>query len=235
MANQFTTTFPERFWEKVEKTDTCWNWTGAKNKFNYGQFYYNGKVRKAHRVSYLMKNGHYDESLVVAHKCDNPSCVRPDHLFLATQRENVNDMVAKKRHGAGQIVTQTYEEWLESRPNKSQKDLCSRGHRFSANNTRIKKIRERYARVCRTCQHETAKKDFVAYKVKNFVRGVENREKVVSGLIDKVHRLGVKCYYCGGSFECLDHYVPKKEKGPISVENINPSCNDCNQLRKNQF
>ena len=235
MANQFTTSFPERFWEKVEKTNDCWNWTAAKNKFNYGEFFYNGKVWKAHRVSYLIVNGEYDLSLKVAHKCDNPLCVRPDHLFLATQRENIIDMVKKGRHGSNQKTMQSYSDWLRERPNKSKFDKCSKGHEFSSKNTRIKRSGDRFLRVCRTCQYNTAKKDRVAYKVKSFVRGVENRGEIVQGLIDKINSSGVKCFYCGGPFECLDHYIPQKNNGEISVENINPSCNYCNQKRKSQF
>jgi hypothetical protein len=235
MANQFTTSFPERFWEKVEKTSSCWIWLGAKNKFNYGEFFYKGKVWKAHRISYLIENGEYDTSLNVAHKCDNPPCVRPDHLFLATQKQNMVDMVEKRRHGSGQKIMQSYDNWLAIRPNKSKDDLCPRGHEFSDSNTRIRLINNRYARVCKTCQYDTAKKDFVSYKVKNFVRGVENRKEIIEGLIDKINHLGVKCFYCEGDFECLDHYIPKKLNGPISIENINPSCNRCNQKRKSQF
>jgi 5-methylcytosine-specific restriction endonuclease McrA len=130
---------------------------------------------------------------------------------------------------------QSYDNWLAIRPNKSKDDLCPRGHEFSDSNTRIKLINNRYARVCKTCQYDTAKKDFVSYKVKNFVRGVENRKEIIEGLIDKINHLGVKCFYCEGDFECLDHYIPKKLNGPISIENINPSCNRCNQKRKSKF
>lgn len=235
MANQFTTSFPERFWSKVKKNSDCWIWTGSKNKFGYGEFFYQGKVWKAHRVAYLIEYGEYELSLKVAHRCDNPTCVKPDHLFLATQRQNIIDMVNKNRHGANQKIMQSYDDWLRNRPNKSKNDRCSRGHKFSDKNTRIKQSGIRFLRVCRACQHNTAKKDIVSYKVKNFVRGIENRAEVVGGLIDKINSLGVKCFYCGGPFECLDHYIPQKNNGQISVENINPSCNNCNQKRKSQF
>jgi len=233
MANQYTTTFPERFWSKVNKTSGCWNWTARKNKHLYGEFLYNNKVWKAHRLSYLIYYGDFDLSLFVLHKCDNPSCVNPDHLFLSTQKENMMDMSKKGRAKNQTNMSISYDSWLSIRPNKSKKDLCKRGHEFSDKNTRIKISNSRILRQCRTCQYENTRKDIVLYKVKNFVRGVENRQEVISGLVDKIYSLGVKCIYCGGDFESLDHFVQKKNGGQISVENINPSCNQCNQSRKN--
>ena len=234
MANQYTTRFPERFWEKVEKTEYCWIWIARKNHHGYGEFTFNGKVWKSHRLSYFLSNGDFDKSLYVCHTCDNPSCVRPDHLFLASQKSNMIDMVDKKRHG-NQKGVQSYDEWLSIRPNKSIKDLCSAGHEFSYNNTRIKKRGTGYARLCRTCQYENSKKDIVLYKVNSFVRGVPNRASIVREIVDKVYSCGVKCWYCGGPFECLDHQIPKKRGGEISPSNINPSCNDCNQKRKSLY
>jgi len=235
MANQHTTTFPERFWSKIEKTNSCWFWKAATNKFGYGEIFYNKKVWKAHRLSYFIAFGDFDTKLYVAHHCDNPTCVNPDHLFLATQKENVVDMVAKGRHGAGAGLLISYDEWLSIRPKKGKKDICKRGHKFSDKNTRIKKIKSRYARICRTCQSETARADLVRYKVSGFVRKVENRKEVIDRIVDKVYSIGVRCMYCGGDFECLDHEIPKFLGGEITPENINPSCNSCNQKRKALF
>jgi hypothetical protein len=147
----------------------------------------------------------------------------------------MNDMVKKGRHGNKQVQAKSYEEWLSTRPNKHKEDRCRKGHSFSDENTRIKIIGQRLVRVCRQCQYDTPRKDIVSYKVKCFVRGVENRKEIVAGLIDKIHQLGVKCMYCGGPFECLDHFVPKFLGGDISVENINPSCDNCNQRRKSLY
>lgn len=88
------------FWSKVNTEGECWNWIASKFKFGYGQFYINGKNLYAHRVSYVIQNGSIPKGLFVCHKCDNPSCVRPSHLFLGSQLENVLDMVKKGRHGA---------------------------------------------------------------------------------------------------------------------------------------
>lgn len=232
MANQYNTNFPERFWVKVSKTNYCWNWNARKNKDGYGEFFYQGKVWKSHRISYLLEYGEYDLSLTVIHKCDNSSCVNPKHLILGTQKENMQDMSNKFRHAKQNIKNISYDEWLSIRPKKSKNDLCKNNHSFSDNNTRIKRSGKRFLRQCRTCQYENAKKDIVVYKVNSFVRGVNNRQEIVKGLVDKIYRLGVKCIYCGGSFESLDHFIPKKNGGEISINNINPSCNKCNQYRK---
>ena len=183
-------------------------------------------------MSYKMHFGDFDLAMKVCHRCDNPACVNPDHLFLATQKANMLDMVSKKRHGRGQRDVPSYDHWLEQRPNKSKEDVCRRGHKFSDENTRMKHNARFIVRVCRQCQSETAKKDLVEYKVKGFVRHVNDRPKVVEEIVDKVKRLGVKCAYCDGKFECLDHIVPKARGGETSADNVNPSCNKCNQERK---
>lgn len=97
----------ERFWAKVNKATglgpdgECWEWTGHLMKFGYGVVRADGKVRKAHRVSYALNNGPVPDDMMVCHRCDNPSCVRPDHLFLGTQQDNMDDRMAKGRYRRG--------------------------------------------------------------------------------------------------------------------------------------
>lgn len=92
----------QRFMNHVSKTETCWNWIGGKNPNGYGIFNLNtqesnGKVY-AHRLSYELFVGELSKSNWVLHRCDNPSCVRPEHLFLGDRQDNVDDMVSKRRH-----------------------------------------------------------------------------------------------------------------------------------------
>jgi len=100
--HQNTKTALERFYEKFEVADSgCWNWTAATVglHFNYGKFWLNGKYGKAHRASYILHVAEIPNGLWVLHKCDNPSCVNPEHLFLGSRQDNVNDMLSKKRGG----------------------------------------------------------------------------------------------------------------------------------------
>lgn len=91
----------ERFWPKVEKPsgDGCWVWTGCRVKKGYGIVRLDRSERMAsvHRVSWALHNGPIPDGLLVLHRCDNPPCVNPDHLFLGTHTDNMKDMVRKGR------------------------------------------------------------------------------------------------------------------------------------------
>ncbi len=86
-----------RFWQKVQKGDGCWEWQGSRNKLGYGITSLRGRAIRAHRVSWEIVNGPIPDGLLVCHRCDNPACVRPDHLFLGTQIDNLRDMRTKGR------------------------------------------------------------------------------------------------------------------------------------------
>ena len=122
----------ERFWCKVEKTDSCWNWK-ASLKSGYGGFQYNGHFVRAHRASWHMHNGPIPEGIFICHKCDNPLCVNPEHLFLGTHRDNVLDAVSKGRF------------------KKKLPATCDKGHEY-VDGSYFKDKEGR--RVCRECKRQ---------------------------------------------------------------------------------
>jgi len=91
-----------RFWSKVKKTDDCWLWTGGLTKLGYGKFKCQGKTVLAYRASWIIHFGQIksDDShhgTCVCHKCDNPTCVNPNHLFLGSMADNIKDRDSKGR------------------------------------------------------------------------------------------------------------------------------------------
>lgn len=88
----------ERFWSKVVKGDDCWLWQAYKNPKGYGQFGIGAKLKmQAHRFAYLITYGAFGDNLVL-HRCDNSSCVRPDHLYAGTAKQNTRDMLQRGRY-----------------------------------------------------------------------------------------------------------------------------------------
>lgn len=75
----------------------CWEWTAAKNNKGYGQLNVQNKRMLVHRLSYEVHNGPIPDGLVVRHKCDNPSCINPEHLEVGTHKDNMQDMIKRNR------------------------------------------------------------------------------------------------------------------------------------------
>src|SRR6476659_8630141 len=117
----------ERFWAKVEKGDECWIWTGCTDKDGYGRIRVDGSRSgprtpiRVHRYSWELHNGEIAEGLWVLHHCDNPSCVRPDHLYLGDAAQNNRDAMSRKRFP------------------KQRQTHCKRGHPLSGDNLYIAK------------------------------------------------------------------------------------------------
>jgi len=78
----------ERFWTKVEKTEGCWTWKGARTAGSYGTFRNGAKYVKAHKMSWLLANGPVPDGMHLDHLCHNRGCVNPDHLRPVTQKQN---------------------------------------------------------------------------------------------------------------------------------------------------
>lgn len=88
----------DRFFKYIQETGGCWNWMSGRIPTGYGYLTLRGKNVYAHRLSWTIFFGPIPEGLCVLHRCDNPSCVRPDHLFLGTLSDNSIDMWRKGRH-----------------------------------------------------------------------------------------------------------------------------------------
>lgn len=92
----------KRFWDKVDvrRKCECWEWNAAALKSGYGVFGLNRDGHRnmlAHRMAWTLTNGEIPDGSFVLHKCDNPSCCNPSHLFLGTQADNIHDMDRKGR------------------------------------------------------------------------------------------------------------------------------------------
>lgn len=93
-----------RFWSKVRIGDGCWEWSGGRDSCGRGAFRMAGVQVGAHRASWVLERGAIPAGLHVLHRCDNPACVRPSHLFLGTHKDNMADRNAKGRQARGHVV-----------------------------------------------------------------------------------------------------------------------------------
>jgi hypothetical protein len=125
----------ERFWSKVNKQegDGCWLWTGSVSS-RYGVFWWEGRRHRAHRVAWEMTHGRrFPAGMDACHTCDNPLCVRPDHIFPGTKSDNARDAYMKGRLYNPQSV----------------KTHCPKGHPLFGQNLYLGRDGKRYCKACR--------------------------------------------------------------------------------------
>jgi hypothetical protein len=125
----------KRFWTFVEKTGGCWNWKGSKTTTGYGNFRYGHDERiKAHRYTFFLYTGKFPMGFIL-HRCDNPLCVNPKHLYEGTAKQNSQDMVLRNRHA------------------NQKKTHCPHGHLYSQENTYVHKNGSRRCVSCSSDYH----------------------------------------------------------------------------------
>lgn len=92
-----TLTLKEKYESKVIRSEGCWSWTASIDSKGYGKISHEGRFMIASRVSWILHRGDIPKGFGVLHRCDNPPCTNPDHLFLGTQKENMQDAITKGR------------------------------------------------------------------------------------------------------------------------------------------
>lgn len=125
-----------RFWSKVDRESgaSCWQWLGCTIHHGYGHFKINGKAVSAHRVAYELCKGPIPVGLHVLHRCDNPGCVNPEHLFVGTHDDNMEDKAVKGRvyrprgeaHAMAKLTAAQVQEIRELRGFLLQREIAER-------------------------------------------------------------------------------------------------------------
>ncbi len=148
-----------KFWNHVEKTGTCWLWTGAKTTNKYSCVYRNNKTQTGSRYVWINTFGAIPNGLFVLHRCDVRHCVNPDHLFLGTHQENMKDRNSKSRQAIGNRNGRKTKPEHTARGEKSAK--------AKLNSVQVLEIRELY--VNGESRAELARKYSISWNAVNAI------------------------------------------------------------------
>lgn len=134
----------DQLFSRAEKTESCWNWTGALNHNGYGHVRVKGKTYRVHRFIYQLLSGEIPKGKLVCHRCDNRKCINPDHLFLGSHNENMADMIRKGRRSTAPVR------------GRARQTHCKWGHELSGSNVSI--YAKTGQRRCKACNRERYRK-----------------------------------------------------------------------------
>lgn len=147
MHSEYTTSFRARFWSKVQRSPTgCWEWTRYRDRKGYGRFNVNNTPRLAHRVAWEVTYGAVPDGMCVLHRCDNPPCVNPDHLWLGVVADNQRDMARKGRVG-GALFNATQVQEIRAQCDGRRGTLSRLARTYGTSRTVIWKIAHRLTYV----------------------------------------------------------------------------------------
>lgn len=126
-----------RFWSRVDKSGDCWLWTGCTGRTSpYGLVRWGGVQTCAHRVAYVLSGGKFSNGPFVLHKCDNPLCCRPEHLFSGTQMDNMKDCINKGRSAKGAALNHPPQDGENNNNSKTTASVIKEVKRMLENGDR---------------------------------------------------------------------------------------------------
>jgi hypothetical protein len=155
----------EKFEKYVTKQKGCWLWSGTRNRGGYGYFHINRRCVLAHRASWVIHFGEIPNGLCVLHKCDNPECTRPSHLFLGTRQDNMIDMDQKGRRKP----SPSYGDDNGSRTKPERLPIGERNGSAKLTTEEVLEIREIFARGIKTKSELAASYDVSPMNIAHIV------------------------------------------------------------------
>jgi hypothetical protein len=153
-------TFQDYFWSRcIRSSNGCLEWQGSRNYHGYGEICVSGKAQSTHRVAWMIMHGLVPDGMCVLHRCDNPSCCDPVHLFLGTKKDNSRDMAAKGRNSitgygernlSAKLTAIQIQEIRSAYVSRSHEfGQCALARRFGVSQAQIGRIvrREKWAHI----------------------------------------------------------------------------------------